>query len=114
MHPIWAVKGGATLRGSSVVRFHQLTIPCYTLSRMGEDAPSARNEEEPMSFVESILTEDLDPLRQRLLFHPLWTEIEQGTLPPETLHVFALQDWWLVRQAYLLAAAARAGITRRD
>src|SRR5258708_29062768 len=99
MHPIWALKGGATLRGSSVVRFHQLTIPCYTLSRMVEYAPSARNEEEPMSFVEIIPTEHLDPPRQRLLFHPLWTEIAQGTLPPETLHVSALHDCWLVRQA---------------
>ena len=50
-----------------------------------------------MSFAERILTEDLEPLRQRLLFHPLWTGIEQGTLPRETLRVFALQDWWLVR-----------------
>jgi pyrroloquinoline-quinone synthase len=81
---------------------------------MVEYAPSARNEEEPMSFAESILTEDLDPLRQRLLFHPLWTEIEQGTLPRETLHVFALQDWWLVRQAYRLDALAVAGMPDLD
>ena len=33
-----------------------------------------------MSFAESILAEDLEPLRQRLLFHPLWTGIEEGTL----------------------------------
>lgn len=63
-----------------------------------------------MSFAESILTEDLDPLRERLLFHPLWTGIEQGTLPRETLRVFALQDWWLVREAYRLDALAVAGM----
>ena len=49
-----------------------------------------------MSFADHILTENLEPLRQRLLFHPLWTGIEQGMLPRETLRVFALQDWWLV------------------
>lgn len=46
-----------------------------------------------MSFAENILTEDLEPLRQRLLFHPLWRGIEQGTLPNKTLRIFALQDW---------------------
>jgi len=45
-----------------------------------------------MSFAESILIEDLEPLRERLLFHPLWRGIKQGTLPHETLRVFALQD----------------------
>src|SRR5260370_7708376 len=58
-------------------------------------ALGVRNEEEPMSFAKRILTEDLEPLRQRLLFHPLCTGIEQGTLPRETLRVFALQDWCL-------------------
>ena len=74
----------------------------------------ARNEEEPMSFAESILTEDLEPLRQRLLFHPLWTSIEQGTLSRETLRVFALQDWWLVREAYRLDALAVASMPDLD
>ena len=46
-----------------------------------------------MSFADTLLTENLDPLRRRLLFHPLWVGIEQGTLPRETLRVFALQDW---------------------
>src|SRR2546430_14782940 len=67
-----------------------------------------------MSFAESILTENLDPLRQRLLFHPLWVGIEQGTLPRETLRVFALQDWWLVREAYRLDALAIAGMPDLD
>jgi pyrroloquinoline-quinone synthase len=67
-----------------------------------------------MSFVDHLLTEDLDPLRQRLLFHPLWTGIEQGTLPRETLRVFALQDWWLVREAYRLDALAVAGMPDLD
>lgn len=63
-----------------------------------------------MSCAESTLTEDLKPLRQRLLFHPLWTGIEEGTLPRKTLRIFALQDWWLVREAYRLDALAVAGM----
>ena len=43
-----------------------------------------------MSFADDILAEDLDPLRQRLLFHPLWAGIERGTLPREALRLFAL------------------------
>ena len=73
-----------------------------------------RNEEEPMSFAESILTEDLEPLRQRLLFHPLWTGIERGTMPRETLRLFAPPDWWLVREAYRLNALAVAQMPDLD
>jgi pyrroloquinoline-quinone synthase len=51
-----------------------------------------------MSFADGFLTQNLDLLRQCLLFHPLWTGIEQGTLPRETLRAVALQDWWLVRK----------------
>lgn len=67
-----------------------------------------------MGFADDILTEDLHPLRQRLLFHPLWTGIEGGTLPRETLRVFALQDWWLVREAYRLDALAVAAMPDLD
>ena len=67
-----------------------------------------------MSFADTLLTENLDPLRQRLLFHPLWTGIEQGKLPREALRVFALQDWWLVREAYRLDALAIAGMPDLD
>ena len=67
-----------------------------------------------MSFAESILTEDLEPLRQHLRFHPLWTAIEEGTLPRETLRVFALQDWWLVREAYRLDALTVAAMPDLD
>jgi pyrroloquinoline-quinone synthase len=67
-----------------------------------------------MSFADQILTEDLEPLRQRLLTHPLWTGIEQGTLPREILSVFALQDWWLVREAYRLDALSIAGMPDLD
>ncbi len=67
-----------------------------------------------MSFAGSILTEDLEPLRQRLLSHPLWTGIEEGTVQLETLRVFALQDWWLVREAYRLDALAVAGMPELD
>jgi pyrroloquinoline-quinone synthase len=61
-----------------------------------------------MSFADTILTENLEPLRQRLLHHPLWTDIEAGTLERERLRLFALQDWWLVREAYRLDALAIA------
>src|SRR5581483_1343779 len=61
-----------------------------------------------MSFADSFLTEDLQPLRQKLLYHPLWTGIEQGTATGEQLRRFALQDWWLVREAYRLDALAIA------
>ena len=67
-----------------------------------------------MSFADGILTENLAPLRQRLLFHPLWTGIEQGRLSRETLRVFALQDWWLVREAYRLDALAAASMPDLD
>src|SRR5579885_1864765 len=61
-----------------------------------------------MSFVDGILTENLEPLRGRLLHHPLWEGIEAGTLEREKLRLFALQDWWLVREAYRLDALAIA------
>ncbi len=57
-----------------------------------------------MSFADTILTENVEPLRQRLLFHPLWAGIEAGTLEQSRLRLFALQDWWLVREAYRLDA----------
>ena len=61
-----------------------------------------------MSFADAILTEDLEPLRQKLLNHPLWAGIEDGTLDVSRLRLFALQDWWLVREAYRLDALAVA------
>ena len=67
-----------------------------------------------MSFADDILTENLEPLRQRLLFHPLWTGIEDGTLDRRRLGLFALQDWWLVRQAYRLDALAIAAMDDLD
>src|SRR5438105_8133441 len=64
-----------------------------------------------MSFADAILTEDLEPLRQRLLNHPLWVGIESGTLEVTRLRLFALQDWWLVREAYRLDALAVAAVS---
>lgn len=46
----------------------------------------------------------LTPLQEKLLHHPLWQGIEDGTLESERLKLFALQDWWLVREAYRLDA----------
>src|SRR5436853_6193518 len=53
----------------------------------------------------------MQPLRQRLLYHPLWTGIENGTLERERLRLFALQDWWLVREAYRLDVLAVAAVS---
>jgi pyrroloquinoline-quinone synthase len=63
-----------------------------------------------MSFADSVLTDDLTQLRQRLLYHPLWERIIDGTLEISRLRLFALQDWWLVREAYRLDALAIAAI----
>jgi pyrroloquinoline quinone (PQQ) biosynthesis protein C len=63
-----------------------------------------------MSFADSMLTEDLAPLRQRLLYHLLWERIIDGTLEVSRLCLFALQDWWLVREAYRLDALAIAAV----
>ncbi len=64
-----------------------------------------------MSFADALLTEDLQPLREQLLFHPLWVGIEQRTTTREQLRRFALQDWWLVREAYRLDALGIASAT---
>lgn len=61
-----------------------------------------------MSFADNLLTEDLSLVRHNLLHHPLWAGIEDGSLEPERLRLFALQDWWLVREAYRLDALAIA------
>ena len=45
-----------------------------------------------MSFANSILTEDLAPLRQRLLSHPLWTGIEEGTSRFAAPHQLSIQE----------------------
>src|SRR5205823_8282273 len=76
--------------------------------------PIIRNEHIAMSFAGGFLTENLESLRQRLLFHPLWTGIEEGTISHETLRIFALQDWWLVREAYRLDALSVAGMPDLD
>lgn len=62
-----------------------------------------------MGFADTILTENLTALRQKLLYHPLWQQIEEGSLPRQRLALFALQDWWLIQQAYRLDALAIAG-----
>ncbi len=64
-----------------------------------------------MSFADGILTEDMTPLRQRLLRHALWDRVEEGTLEVARLRLFALQDWWLVREAYRLDALAVAAVS---
>ena len=67
-----------------------------------------------MSFADSILPDTIQELRQRLLYHPLWQHIEDGTLERARLRIFALQDWWLVREAYRLDALAIVGTSDLD
>ncbi len=67
-----------------------------------------------MGFADGILTEDVTVLRQHLLYHPLWQRIEDGTLEVAHLRLFALQDWWLVREAYRLDALAVAAAPDLD
>ncbi len=64
--------------------------------------------------MKAIINQELEPLRQRLLSHPLWTGIAKGTVQRETLRVFALQDWWLVRESYRLDALAVVGMSDLD
>src|SRR5436305_4812729 len=66
------------------------------------------NKRKDMSFADAIVTEDIAPLRRRLLHHTLWKRVEEGTLEVARLRLFALQDWWLVREAYRLDALAVA------
>ena len=76
-----------------------------------------KEKENVMSFADDILygsdsshpVHNIRELRQRLLYHPLWQHIEDGTLEKARLRIFALQDWWLVREAYRLDALAIAG-----
>lgn len=53
----------------------------------------------------------MTPLQERILYHPLWQGIENGTLEVARLKLFALQDWWLVREAYRLDALGIAGVS---
>ena len=71
-------------------------------------------EDVSMTFADSILTPDIMELRQQLRTHPLWQQIAQGTLPLERLRLFALQDWWLVREAYRLDALSIAHTSELD
>lgn len=48
---------------------------------------------------ESLLSKELKFLRQKLLNHPFWKQIENGTLDKRRLGIFALQDYWLTKQA---------------
>ena len=63
-----------------------------------------------MSFLDDLLSSETQTLRQRLLAHPLWQRIDDGTLPRERLGRFALQDYWLVQQAYRLDGLTIAAV----
>jgi pyrroloquinoline-quinone synthase len=65
-------------------------------------------------FADTIITDDIRYLRQKLLHHSLWSGIEAGTLEQSRLRLFALQDWWLVREAYRLDALAVAATSDLD
>lgn len=52
-----------------------------------------------MYFLDNILSLKTKNLRRDLLNHPLWQRIKDGTLPTKGLQTFALQDFWLIKQA---------------
>src|SRR5437588_10195980 len=89
-------------------------MPCLSSSSMMLHITIIRNDHIDMNYADGFLRENLESLRQRLLFHPLWTGIEEGTISHETLRTFALQDWWLVREAYRLDALAVVGMPDLD
>jgi pyrroloquinoline-quinone synthase len=59
-----------------------------------------------LSFADKITTDEIRALRHKILHHKLWDEIQAGTLDKSRLKLFALQDWWLVREAYRLDSLA--------
>src|SRR5579884_1471728 len=75
---------------------------------------SKRTRSKAVSFADTVLTEDMGALRTRLLHHPIWEHIMDGTLEVARLRLFALQDWWLVRQAYRLDALAIASVSELE
>ncbi|MDE2589407.1 MAG: hypothetical protein KGL95_07055, partial [Patescibacteria group bacterium] len=62
-------------------------------------------------LLETIQTEENKRFRQQILTHPFWQAIEQGTLPKEKLALFALQDYWLVKQATRIDTLVIASMT---
>lgn len=50
-------------------------------------------------LLESILTSQNKALKAQIKNHPFWKSIENGTLEKKRLALFALQDYWLVKQA---------------
>lgn len=61
-----------------------------------------------MGFADEFVTPEIAELRQKILQHPLWQGIKDGTVSRKVLQIFALQDYWLVREAYRLDALAIA------
>ena len=61
-----------------------------------------------MGFAEIFVTPEINDLRNRILNHSLWKGIAEGSISRTTLQTFALQDYWLVREAYRLDAMAIA------
>ncbi|WP_376796830.1 iron-containing redox enzyme family protein [Thermogemmatispora sp.] len=61
-----------------------------------------------MAWFDRLLTTELQAMRERILSHPFWSGIENGTLARERLGLFALQDWLIVQDAYRLDALAIA------
>jgi len=61
-----------------------------------------------LGFADAFVTPQIEDLRARILNHPLWQGIATGAVGRRTLQIFALQDYWLVREAYRLDALAIA------
>lgn len=63
-----------------------------------------------MGFLDALLTPKTLVLREKILAHPLWQGMQDGTLARQRLGRFALQDYWLVRQAYELDGLTIAAV----
>jgi len=69
-----------------------------------------------MHFFETVLSEKTKNLREKVLNHPFWKKIEDGSLDKKYLKTFILQDFWLVKQALtidsLIIASMKTPIIR--
>lgn len=52
-----------------------------------------------MHFLDPLLSSSTSMLREKIIQHPLWAGMQQGSLEKEKIGLFALQDFWLVQQA---------------
>lgn len=67
-----------------------------------------------MYFLDKLLSDQTRSLRQKLVNHLLWKKIGDGTLEKKHLGIFALQDYWLVRQARRIDGLTLAAVKNKQ